>query len=198
MVDRLVRRVRSWWGAGGRDSGTVVEPEWAGLERKEGDSPTWPSLQPLPPPPPTPVPALLERLTNRLVADDTLRGSLTDEEFAPLMDWANRRLVALAESSARLAPGPAEGHFNGVAGRVLELLRTVDLAVGQRAGASAELVESRFQLLDTLLVPPLLDGPTAQRAQVHLEALLAQPAEHLTSAEGVELIRRLVEVLEFS
>ena len=196
MVDRLARRIRGWFGAGGRASETAVEPEWAGLEREEGDSPRGPSLAPLPPPPPTPVAELLERLSNRLVEDETLRGSLTDDEFAPLVDWANRRLAALAESSARLAPGPAEDHFNGVAGRVLDLLRTVDLAVGQRAEASAELVESRFQMLDTLLVPPLLDGPTAQRAQVGLEALLAQPPEELKSAHGVELIQRLVAALE--
>ncbi len=197
MVDRVARRIRAWFGACGRASEPAVEPEWAGLEREEGESPTWPSLAPLPPPPPTPVPELLERLSNRLGEDETLRGSLTDDEFAPLLDWANRRLAALAESSARLAPGPAEDHFNGVAGRVLELLRTVDLAVGQRAEASAELVESRFQMLDTLLVPPLLEGPTAQRAQVGLGALLAQPADELKSAEGVEVIRRLVAALEF-
>jgi hypothetical protein len=196
MVDRLVRRVRGWFGRGGRDSGTAADTEWAGLERKEDDSPTWPSLAPLPPPPPTPVPVLLERLSSRLVKEETVRGSLTDQEFAPLREWANRRLVALAESSSRLAPGPAEDHFNRVASRLLELLRTVDLAVGQRAGASAGLVASRFQMLDTLLVPPLLDGPTAQRAQIHLTALLAQPAAHLKSADAAELICRLVEALE--
>jgi hypothetical protein len=51
-------------------------------------------------------------------------------------------------------------------------------------------------MLDTLLVPPLLDGPTAQRAQAGLGALLAQPAEELKAARGVELIQRLVAALE--
>jgi hypothetical protein len=195
VVDRVARRIRSWLGVAGQDAGTVAGPEWIGPEAREAN-PSSPSVQPIPPPLPTAVAELGEQLTSRMAGNRALCASLTDEEVAPLREWADRRVAALVKSSARLAPGPAERYFNNVAGRLLTLMQTIDLAMGQRATVSAELVESRFQLLDTLLIPPLLDGPTAQHAQAWLAALLARPAEELKGAGTAALIRELIEVLE--
>jgi hypothetical protein len=79
---------------------------------------------------------------------------------------------------------------------LLELLRVVDLAVGDRSGVSPEVAMSRFQMLDTLLAPPLLPGPVATVAQARLEAWLTEPPERLQAEDGATLVRRLVEVLE--
>ena len=147
-------------------------------------------------PEPLPLEHLNESLTSRLVEDESLRGNLTDDEFQPILDWALKRVAALSDSYTALPPKAAEARFNQTSGQLLELLRTVDLAVGARATAGPDLTVSRFQMLDTLLTPPLLPGPVATAAQARLEALLAEPPERLQSEDGEALVQRLLEVLE--
>jgi hypothetical protein len=192
MVGRVWRRLGAWFG-GEADAPSSGSSGWAQSGPPPANSiPPVPTPRPTPPAPPRPITELAERLTARLAEDESLRRDLTDDEFAPLAAWATRRVEALAGISTRLAPGPAEAYFNGVTSRLLELLRTLNLAIGQRASASPELVRNRLELLDTLLVPPLLDGPIAQRAQADLEALLAEPADRIQALDGPELVRRLV------
>ena len=151
---------------------------------------------PPPDPEPRPVEQLAESLTLRLVEDESLRGNLTDDEYQPLLDWATRRIQELAGSYAGLPAAAAAARFTQTAGQLLELLRMIDLAVGDRSGVSTDAILSRFEMLDTLLAPPLLPGPTATVAQARLEALLAEPPERLAAEDGAALVRRLVEVLE--
>ena len=205
MVGAIWRRVRSIFGGDATIAPTsrpaarrreVAEPVGA-LPRPPSDTTSGYVLAgPPAEPEPRPVEQLNESLTSRLVEDESLRGNLTDDEYQPLLDWALRRATELAESHAALPPRAAEARFNQTAGQLVELLRTIDLAVGGRSAVDPELTLSRFQMLDTLLTPPLLPGPVATAAQARLEALLSEPPERLQSEDGEALVRRLVDVLE--
>lgn len=206
MVGALWRRMRSILGSGpseaaarsGRPAGgdRAARVARQGLAPPSADTTAGYVLDAQPPEPePRPISQLAEALAERLVEDETARGELTDDEFQPLLDWALNRISELAQAYSTLPPRAAEARFNDTAGQLLELLRTVSLAVGGRGGATPELVTSRFQLLDTLLVPPLLPGPVASAAQARLEALLAEPPERLRTADGCDLVRRIVAML---
>ncbi len=222
MVSGLWRRIQSALGTAeprqaGRRTPVPVEPESPRprlpdlpLHQKAEAAPE-PRLAPAPEPAAgsdtvaTPLPAeegkeespeqFAERLSTRLVEDETLRGSLSDEEFQPLLDWALGRVGELARSGSTLPPAAAPARLRKAESQVLELLRLADLAIGERAEADPGLVVSRFQMLDTLLAPPLLEQDAAGRARARLEALLAEPPERLQAAEGAELARRVAEAL---
>ena len=145
--------------------------------------------------PPPPVARLADSLSARLDEDETLRGDLTRDELRPLLEWARARIGDLAQACASLPPAVAAARFQQAGGQLLDLLRTANLAIGARASASPDLVVSRFQLLDTLIEPPLFEADAAGRARARLEALLAEPPERLHAADGAKLARRLVEAL---
>jgi hypothetical protein len=145
--------------------------------------------------PPRTVEQIAESISIRLVEDERLRGNLTDDEFQPLLNWALERTGQLRESHARLAPAAAEARLQRAGDQIFSLLRIADLAVGQRATASPDLVVSRIQMLDTLLAPPLFEEEAANRARARLDALLAQPPQRLQAASGTDIARRLAEAL---
>jgi hypothetical protein len=200
VIGQLWQRLRSRFSAEPQSAPQPVTTpaSAAGYLADDGQSASTPYVPQEPPPPaePTPVDQLAEALSERLVEDESLRGDLTDDEYQPLLDWATKRIEQLAESARPLAPATAERYFNQVADQLLELLRTIELAVAQRGGASPELVVSRLELLDTLLVPPLLTAPAATAAQARLEALLAHPPEWLRSVDGATLVQRIVDLVE--
>jgi hypothetical protein len=145
--------------------------------------------------PPRTVEQIAESISTRLVEDERLRGNLTDDEFQPLLNWALERVGQLRESHARLAPAAAEARLQRAGDQIFNLLRIADLAVGQRATATPDLVVSRIQMLDTLLAPPLFEEEAANRARARLDALLTQPAQRLQAASGTDIARRLAEAL---
>jgi hypothetical protein len=145
--------------------------------------------------PPRSIEDCAESLATRLVEDETLHGNLSDDEFKPLLDWAMTRIGELAESCSKLPAAQADTRFERASQQLLDLLRVVDLAVGQRAAASQAMVTSRLEMLDTFLGPPLLEEDAAARARSRLEALVSQPPERLQAAQGVELTRSLAQAL---
>jgi hypothetical protein len=145
--------------------------------------------------PPRSIEDRAESLATRLVEDETLHGNLSDDEFKPLLDWAMTRIGELAESCSKLPAAQADTRFERASQQLLDLLRVVDLAVGQRAASSQAMVTSRLEMLDTFLGPPLLEEDAAARARSRLEALVAQPPERLQAAQGVELTRGLAQAL---
>ena len=145
--------------------------------------------------PPPPVAQLAESLITRLGEDETIRGDLTEAELQPLLEWARARIGDLERACAGEPPAAAAARLQQAGGQLLDLLRTANLAIGGRASANPDLVVSRFQLLDTLIEPPLFEAEAAGRARARLEALLAEPPERLQAADGAKLARRLVEAL---
>ena len=185
-------------GSSDRAGMTPVPPEAPGPEAPAAtrQAPTPP--RPPPPAPQTPPPSveqLAESISTRLTEDETLRGGLSDEEFQPLLDWAVGRIGELATSCRKLPPASGAAELKRASDQLVKLLQTVDVAIGQRSGAAPTLVASRFQMLDTLLEPPLVDRATATRARARLEAILAQPARRLQSTDGAELTRQLADAL---
>lgn len=199
MVGGLWRRMRSILASGPSERGprrapTVPPPPIASDPPPTDTTAGYVLDAPPPEPEPRPVAQLAESLAERLAEDESVRGDLADDEFQPLLDWAMNRIQELAKAYAALPPRAAEARFNQTAAQLVELLRTVSLAVGGRDQASPDFVVSRFQLLDTLLVPPLLPGPVASVAQARLEALLAEPPEQLQAADGPSLVRRILDM----
>ena len=143
---------------------------------------------------------LAEWLSGRLVEDEALRRHLEDEAYQPLLDWgltqAQRMTAGAGAGAAAAAPAAASSPLEQAAEQLLDLIRTVDVAVGERQSASPELVRGRLELLDTCLQPPLFSQDAAARARARIEALLAEPPEWLQSAPDAELVRRVLEAIE--
>ena len=134
-----------------------------------------------------------QRLVSRVLDDDALRVNLTDDEAAPLLQWASRRAEALMRASAAIPDDVAEELLETLAGQIRELIRLVDLALGDRGQISAELFAARLEALDTLVGLPLFNMPQAQIARARLEVLLEEPPERLAQRQGAELTRALCD-----
>jgi hypothetical protein len=147
------------------------------------------SAEPLPS-----VESLAERLSERLLEDESLRSGLTDDEYQPLLDWALERIGLVARHSAMLSPFAAVTSLSRAADQARELLRLIDLVLRDRETADPQLLRSRLEMLDTLLEPPLLDPERASTARARLEALLELPIEQLRRLPGRELVNRLLQL----
>lgn len=163
--------------------------------------------QPAPPAPDLPEPPAspsgpdeagerAERLASRLLEDESLRRHLADDEAEPLLDWATRRAETLMRATEELSSHQAEARLEQVSTRLRDVLRLINLAVGERETAAPPLLAARLQALDTLLGPPLLDPEQARRAHARLDALLATSPEQLAARPGRELVRELCELLD--
>jgi hypothetical protein len=156
-----------------------------------------PVTAPVSPEPPQTADQVAERLSLRLFEDESLRRELEDEAAQPLLDWASSRTEQLRGSVAGLPPIAGAVRLARAGAQLFELVRTVNLAIGERGRASVDLTYSRFQLLDTFLEPPLFPSEEAAGlARGRLEALLDQPPEWFQTAPAPELVRRLVEILD--
>lgn len=144
---------------------------------------------------PRPIEQLGEELVVRLAENEVIRRELADEEVQPLLAWAEARVGELMGRLGSLPPAAAESTILLAGDRLQELIRLIDLAVGQRESASAELTASRLELLDTLIAPPLFDRAAVEPTRARLAVLLAEPTERLKSTKGADLVRRLVQAL---
>jgi hypothetical protein len=139
---------------------------------------------------------LAQSLSERLVEDESLRGNLTDEEFQPLLDWAMKRIGDLVTALGGMPPAQAAAKLRRAGEQIRDLLRVIDVAVGERTSATSEVAVSRLQMLDTLLQPPLVEPQAAALSRARLDAILAEPPARLQAMDGPELTRRLAGVLE--
>jgi hypothetical protein len=138
---------------------------------------------------------IAESVQRRLVEDAALRANLQDDAWRPLLEWSTRRIDLLARESFGLEPRLAADRMRLASVQLLKFIQTINLAVGERETVAPELMISRFQLLDTVLEPPLLDEEHARRAQMRLDALLSWPIDRLQAASAAELVRRLLEIV---
>src|SRR6476659_9405186 len=98
MVSGIWRRLRSLFPAASppADAGQQPAPSEPPSSFYAPPEPPRPPVETAPTPPPPEPPRSVEQLAEsfgtRLVEDEALRGSLTDDEFQPLLDWANARL----------------------------------------------------------------------------------------------------------
>ncbi|MCC7106736.1 MAG: hypothetical protein IT307_16490 [Chloroflexi bacterium] len=137
-----------------------------------------------------------ERLAERLLEDERLRDRLQDDEAQPLIEWAARRGTVLMQATASLPDSAAEAELDRVSGLLREMLRLVNLAIGERSDALPQLFAARLQALDTLLVPPLVEPAPSAEARAWLEDLLQPPAGELAQLSSPELCQRLCALLE--
>lgn len=205
ILRNIWRRVRAAFEAGPqtRPADGQAQPS-APHSFYEYDQPTnRPPSEPAPALPTPPVPEqprrspaeLAEWLSNRLLEDEALRRNLEDQAYQPLLDWGLAQAQRFTSAAAAPAAASAAG-LEQAAAQVLDLIRTVDVAVGERQTSSPELARGRLELLDTCLQPPLFSEVTAARARARIEALLAEPPEWLQSAPSEELIRRVLEAID--
>ena len=75
---------------------------------------------------------LAQSEVERLLDDETLRGDLTDEGFAPLLEWATKALLAAAQDVASAPDAEAEARMAAAADEVkATLAAAVQAAQGQ-------------------------------------------------------------------
>lgn len=70
--------------------------------------------------------ALTERAAERLLDDERLRGSLTDDEFQPLLDWALRTIDRVAADAADRPMAAATERVDAVLARLRETFAAVN------------------------------------------------------------------------
>ena len=81
--------------------------------------------------------ASLERLAERLLGDERLRGSLTDKQFQPLLDWALAALERAAADGAREPEHLTTRRLEAELATVREVLATVD-RIAEHVGVVGE------------------------------------------------------------
>ncbi len=110
---------------------------------------------------------LARATAERLSEDEALRGAvLTDAGYAPLLDWAVNRAVAIAGRLAASSPGEAEAAMAG-AGAALRTVLGAAVAAAENASRD-ELLGALREQADALMVPA--DGLSA------LDQLALDPA----------------------
>lgn len=83
-----------------------------------------------------------ERAAERVLEDERLRGSLTDDQFQPLLDWALAAVDSVAVDTAGMPDPIAEERLRATFSRVRETLMTIDdAAKAGGAGTQARLAE---------------------------------------------------------
>ena len=66
--------------------------------------------------------ALAERAAGALLDDETLRGDLSDDGFAPLLEWATNALATAAQGAAPLPDAEAEARMEAAGAAVKQTL----------------------------------------------------------------------------
>jgi hypothetical protein len=102
--------------------------------------------------------ALAERAVGALLDDETLRGDLTDDGFAPLLEWATNALTAVAQRVADAPDAEAETRMEAAGAAVKETLA---------AAVQAAQAHSRRDVL-ALAGTPLVARNTLARGRVLL------------------------------
>ena len=143
---------------------------------------------PLPPP----IAARERSLAERLLEDETLRGDLDDETWAPVQDW----LLRMAARAAAGTDGLDETAAQAVLDRAWSVLKglvgglTAALAVGTDSVEFASRVES----IAPHLQPPVVDAASGAEVRPALQRVARQLVA--AGADGPTTAARLVDVLE--
>lgn len=125
-----------------------------------------------------------ERAAARILEDERLRAHLTDDEFAPLLEWALARVDAAVRATADVADDEAADEIIGrELARLRDHLRTLDLLIGRRDTLSAEQYAARLDDLARAIPAPNL---AAQR-----NAIVARRTE----SDGATLARTIAALL---
>ena len=82
----------------------------------------------------------LERAAERLLEDERLRGSLTDDEFQPLLDWALATVERAAAPTTGEPDAAADQRVNAALAKIREALLTVNALAEERPVRLAEAI----------------------------------------------------------
>jgi hypothetical protein len=149
-------------------------------------------------PAPTPtgsssVVAARERsLAERLLEDESLRGGLDDQTWAPVQDWLLREAHRAAVRTEGLDDAAAEAELD----RTWERLRDLGngLSAALEAGTGSPEFTRRVDALGADLRPPVMSTSAARKVRAQLQATAKELAA--AGADGPTAAARLVAVLE--
>ena len=140
------------------------------------------------------VAARQERMAERLLEDERLRGDLTDDEFRPLLDWALAASDTLAARTARLADDRADALLDAGLGQIKDVVLAAGAAVAAMLEAGAGARDSELARLAELVRPPLVPddavGEARARLSTGLESITRSPG-----LAGAELATALADAL---
>jgi len=106
---------------------------------------------------------MARRLFEAVAEDERLRGDLTDEGYAPLLEWCARRAAQLASANPAPRPSPARGEgpgggwpaadFESLAAALRATLAAIVRAAER--GDAADLAEISAEIVDPSTLPDL-------------------------------------------
>jgi hypothetical protein len=135
-----------------------------------------------------------DSLAERLLEDETLRRRLSDDEYRLILEWALAKGEQTAERCGAAGPDPAEC-FSRSSGQLVDLLRLVDLTVGERTLVGPGVLLERLRLLEASVEPPLFEGQASLASRARLEALRADAGAWGPAADNLALLGRVVDAL---
>ena len=148
------------------------------------------------------VPRRQERAAERLLEDERLRGSLTDDEFGPLLQWALATVDRVAATTAGQPDALADRRIDEALAAIHRVIGTIDRALTRHSEGSAREVAAELRSLPAdagSLAPPGEQAGARARLSAALDRLLRQRAG--PSAPGDDqtgraaLTRRLADAL---
>lgn len=139
---------------------------------------------------------LEQRYAERLLEDETLRSDLTDDEYAPLQEWALDVLHrAAAEVEAPESPAADEA-LAAVADWLRGLLRTLNDTLGRRADLDADDFRAGLDAFREALGqrPAAVPAGVAPAAQA-IDGAIERAGELQSTEDGTALVEPLVAAL---
>ena len=123
--------------------------------------------------------ALAQRAFEPISEDETLRGSLTDDGFNPLVEWASQALLSAAEDAAKLPDPDASDRMDSAGEAVKRVMAAVVQAAASRdrgdllALLQAPLIARRLPTRARLAVAEMRLGDDADENAKALTAALS-------------------------
>jgi len=139
-----------------------------------------------------PLPGREQRLAERLLEDEALRGDLDDATWQPIQDWLLAVVKRVAASTAGLDDTAAQPILDQAQAR----LRAAVVALGEAlaAGPAAPDFIQRLEAVQGELRPPIVDGARAGQARSALRSVAVDVAG--AGADRATAAQRLVSAIE--
>ena len=144
-----------------------------------------------------------QRAAERLLEDERLRGSMTDEELEPLFEWALATVDRVAAATAAEASAPADEQIERALAAVRRAFAAVERVLALASEGKGSELRDVAQRLAAVATPPLVLPAEAASRQAWITAELERVFNGETGLgarrdgqpERAALARRLADIL---
>ena len=155
------------------------------------------------PNPHDPVASRQRRAAERLLEDEQLRGSMTDEELNPLLEWALATVDRVAAATAGESDAVADERIERAVATIRRVFAAADRVLALAARRTGKDLNTEVQSLIDAATPPLVPPDEVASRRARITAALDQISRAESGSSGgtddqaprAILARRLAEVL---